>query len=261
MREGKVEVLILAGRRPGGDALAAAEGCPVKGFIPIGGRPMVAWVLEAVRGLETAGTIRVALPEALTGHRICRELAAAGVRAIPAEESPAATVAAVCGGSAPGERTLVLTADHPLLRRETLRGFLRRASAVEAGIVAGVTDCAAIERTYPGARVSTGLRFAEGQFTGCNLFLLRGTEGARAAAFWRRMEGLRKRPWRIAASLGPGLLLRYRLGRLSLGDAARELGGRMKAKAAFIVLDDPLAGMDVDRAEDLAFARSRLEGA
>ena len=43
---------------------------------------------------------------------------------------------------------------------------------------------------------------ADGDFSGCNLFLLATTRAEAAIATWQAVEADRKRPWRIAARLG-----------------------------------------------------------
>ena len=55
-----------------------------------------------------------------------------------------------------------------------------------------VSHAAAMRRTW--------LRFADGQWSGCNLFLLQSRRAQAAIATWSAVEADRKRPWRIAAA-------------------------------------------------------------
>ena len=72
-----------------------------------------------------------------------------------------------------------------------------------------------IEQVVPETK-RTYLRFADGSWSGCNLFYLATPRAASAITLWQSVEADRKRPWRIVRRLGPALLVRYLLGRLTL---------------------------------------------
>ena len=112
----------------------------------------------------------------------------------------------------------------------------------------------------PGSR-RTYLRFADGDWSGCNLFLLATPQAIAAIQLWQTVERDRKRPWRIVRRLGPGLLLRYLLGRLSLSDAVAALGRRIGVSAVVVECPDGLAAVDVDKPSDLDFVRNHLAAA
>ncbi len=78
------------------------------------------------------------------------------------------------------------------------------------------------------------MRFRDGRYSGCNLFFLRSDRALAAIALWRQVEAHRKRPWRIAALLGPGMLVRYLLGLLTLDEAVLRLGRKAGLKAAAV---------------------------
>ena len=70
------------------------------------------------------------------------------------------------------------------------------------------------------------------------------------------MEANRKKPWRIAAKLGPRVLWDYLRGKLTLGEAVARLGRRIGIRAAMVPARDGLAAVDVDKVADLALVRS-----
>jgi hypothetical protein len=115
-----------------------------------------------------------------------------------------------------------------------------------------------VEAALPGTR-RTWLRFADGEWSGCNLFHIASASGANAIATWQQVEAERKRPWRIAARLGLGTLWSYWRGRLTLADALARLGQRIGIEAALVAAHDGLAAVDVDKAQDLADVR-RITG-
>ena len=93
--------------------------------------------------------------------------------------------------------------------------------------------------------------------TGVALAGSRTTPRAIAAVeLWRRVEADRKRPWRIVRRLGIGLLIRYALGRLTLGEAIAHLGRKAGLDAAAIPCPYGLAAVDVDKPADLDLVRA-----
>jgi hypothetical protein len=109
----------------------------------------------------------------------------------------------------------------------------------------------------PGSR-RTYLRFADGHWSGCNLFLLKTPRAEAAIETWKLVEADRKRPWRIAARLGLGMLASYALGRLTLSSALARLGAKISLKARLVAARDGLAAVDVDKPSDLVDARAIL---
>ena len=101
----------------------------------------------------------------------------------------------------------------------------------------------------------TYLRFQDGRYSGCNLFLLRNENALNVVHVWRKVEALRKQPWKIAAMLGPSFLIRYLLNWLTLDEAVLKLGKLAKVKAAAVRAHDGLAAVDVDKPSDLDLVR------
>src|SRR5690606_20531820 len=134
------------------------------------------------------------------------------VVAIPAAATPSASVAAALAQA--GTPLLVTTADHALLLPQWLRAFLAGCPP-EADVVAALARKDAVAACAPAAR-RTYLRFADGEFSGCNLFCFQHPGAASAVALWRELEAHRKAPLRMMRRLGLGTALRYRLGQLRL---------------------------------------------
>ena len=117
---------------------------------------------------------------------------------------------------------------------------------------------ATVEAAAPGTR-RTYLKFADGEWSGCNLFLVRNDRALGAIRLWSTLEADRKRPWRIIGRLGPATLARYALGRLSLAEALRRLGALSGAAAAAVESPFGLAAVDVDKPADLDLVRRLAE--
>jgi GTP:adenosylcobinamide-phosphate guanylyltransferase len=251
----ELTAVVLAGRRGGVDPVAAAAGISHKALVPVAGVPMLARVLAALRATPAVTRIVVVIeapesalatlpPETLEGVQLC-----------PAALSPSLSVAAVLERF--GAPLLVTTADHALLTPAMVSHFLA-ASPPGADATAALARDKVILAAYPGTR-RTWLRFRDGAFSGCNLFLLRNAPAAGGAvAFWRRVEQDRKRPLAMIRLLGPLAVLRFALGIMPLSAALKALSRRVGARLAVVEMPFAEAAVDVDKPEDLALAEAIL---
>lgn len=241
-----MSAVILAGSRGGIDPLAAAEGVPHKALITIDGRTMLERVAKALRAAG-ASTIAVSTNDpAVVAHA-----EALGLRVLAAATGPSASVALAL--QALGPPLLVTTADHALLDAQWIDDFVRDIPP-GTDIAVLLAERARVGAAAPDSR-RTYLRFADGAWSGCNLFYLATGEAARAIGLWRAVEADRKRPWRIVRRFGPGVMLRYLIGRLTLGDAVARLGRTADVRAAAVAARDGFAAVDVDTIADLADVR------
>ncbi|WP_298911665.1 nucleotidyltransferase family protein [uncultured Algimonas sp.] len=234
-----VRVVILAGQRPGRDALCEQAGVAYKADIPVGGVPMVDRVAHALRA---AG-----LPEPFT------------LSGYPAEREGFDTVEGGCGpadsalmaAEAGDFPVLLTTCDHALLTPVMVRDFLCDAEASGADFAVGLATRDRISAAYPETK-RTYMVFNDVAVSGCNLFYIRNKDGLGAIRFWRDAQHLRKKPVRLAAKIGPAITLRYVLKRLSVSDAFDYASRRIGARAVPVLLDHAEAAIDVDRPGDLA---------
>ncbi|MFZ9396697.1 MAG: nucleotidyltransferase family protein, partial [Erythrobacter sp.] len=217
--------LVLAGSRQGADPLAGLEGYRHKALIELGGQPLLARVVGALR---QAGAARIVVscdhPEVVS---LVRELAVEV--AAPAERPSTSVLRALDGMEFP---VVVTTGDHALLQPQWVRQLLEECPP-EADLGAMLAHRSAIELAVPGTR-RTYARFRDGEWSGCNLFLLRTPAARRVAEMWQEVEQHRKRPWKVAARLGLGNLLAYLSGRLTLAEAVRRIGRRAGCMAAAV---------------------------
>ena len=255
----RLTVLLLAGSRGPADPVAQMAGVPAKALTPVRGRAMIERVLDTLQRHHGIGRIVIATdnrPEAAAQFR--RLAGRAGVELMAQAESPAATVAAAIDrlGEA-GFPILVTTADHPLLTAAMIDSLVS-ASSSDSDISVALTDANSVVAAYPGS-LRTVLRLGAGRYCSCNLFLLQRPGAAAAVRFWRRMEGNRKRPWRLAAAIGPATLLLYMIGRLDLATAFARLSSLSASQIRPVLLPQPEAAIDIDKPADLVLVERILE--
>lgn len=238
--------LVLAGSRGGVDPVAAYGEAPHKALIRLGGETLLARVVGALRA---AGATRIAV---ISSHPQVRdEIARLGAEALDEAAGPSLSVKA--GAGVLGTPLVVTTADHALLEPEWVTRFLADTPA-DADVTVLVAARPTVEAAAPGTK-RTWLKLADGDWSGCNLFYLANDRALGVIDLWRRVEAERKRPWKMAQILGPGMLIRYLFRRLSLRDAAARLGALAQVNAAIVETPYGLASVDVDKPADLDLVR------
>ncbi len=173
-----------------------------------------------------------------------------GVLWLEAAAQPSASVVAALDRLGSDAPVLVTTTDHPLLSEEIVDQFCAAASAAAGDVAAAVVDADIVRAAYPDA-IRTFYPLRGARYTGCNLFAFTGPGGRRAAEAWLQVDRHRKKPWRVLALLGPFVLLRFALRRLTLDDAVALLSARMGVRAHVVRMNAPEAGIDVDKPADL----------
>jgi GTP:adenosylcobinamide-phosphate guanylyltransferase len=242
--------LVLAGSRPGApDPVALAERTTHKALVEVGGAPMLARVVAALRAAGS-GTVVVSASDPHV-VALAHEL---GCTVVAPGPGPSASVAAAFARF--GAPMIVTTADHALLQPRWIRDFVAD-TPDDADVAVLLAHRHAVEEALPGTR-RTYLKLADGGWSGCNVFLLATARAGIAIATWSAVEADRKRPWRIAARLGAGTLWRYVLGRLAMAAAIARLGQRIGIEARAVTARDGLAAVDVDKPGDLAQVRALL---
>jgi GTP:adenosylcobinamide-phosphate guanylyltransferase len=241
--------LVLAGTRPGGDPLAAYAGVSHKALIEIGGMPMLARVLAALDAAPAVARMVVVIdrPEVMAVLPAFHK----PVALLAPQSGPSASVAAAL--SQLGTPLLVTTADHAMLRPEWISEFLQSGDPGADALLA-LARREAVQLAAPGTQ-RTWLRFADGDYSGCNLFLLRNAAALGVVQLWQQMEAARKRPLSLLRRLGFAYVVRYRLGWLSLAAALARLGMLSGTRMAAVTLSDGRAAIDVDKPADLDLVR------
>jgi molybdopterin-guanine dinucleotide biosynthesis protein A len=253
--------VVLAGERPGGSAFSRELGLPAGVLVDVAGQSALARVLAALTGSTQVdgGILCGPSEEIYRAHPVFRDiLAGTGFQWLAPDPGPSAS--ALKGVRHVARYPLLLTAgDHALLTPELVDDFCSRARVAEADVVVGLVPYSEVRRAFPESR-RTVLKFSDGEFCGSNLFAIRDARGEAALAFWSRLEADRKRPWRMARRIGPGMLLRYVFGRLTLARALHSLSGAIGCTVAHVAIDNPRAAVDVDSIADRDLAEKILGG-
>jgi GTP:adenosylcobinamide-phosphate guanylyltransferase len=204
-----VKAVITAGGRIDG-AFAQTAGTRVKALAPVRGRTMLQRMLEALRslGVGRIGVVGGDEVRAACGGDVDRFV----------EESPSGSenlLRALRTWPDDGEPLLYATSDLPYVTSAAIAEFTSR---VPAGTLAiGLAEFAEFEQRFPSAP-PYGITLAGEKVVNGGVFLLPDGSSERLAAIAARFFDARKRPWQMAGLVGPIVLMRFVLRRLSLSD-------------------------------------------
>lgn len=245
----KVDAIILAG----GDGEVIDPSCRFKGLLPVAGRPLVQWVVDAFRSAETIDGVAVVMPTAeglgswvdtvdklVVSNGLFMDNVVAGAASFRVDRP-----------------VLVATGDIPLVTPEAIDDLVRRSLDSGADFTYPLVRRSDMEAQYPGSE-RTYFRLKSGQYTGGNAMLANPLLIPAARDLGQRLFDQRKNPVGMLRLAGLGFVARFLLGRLEpedLGDKIRQLLGG--SGAAVPTLHASLA-VDVDKPSDLALAERVL---
>jgi GTP:adenosylcobinamide-phosphate guanylyltransferase len=258
---GPRRAIVLAGRRSSDDPLARAAGAKHRALLDIEGEPMLVRVVRRLVARPSIDQVLINIdePTLLDEFPELSALRESGVVEImKSTHSPSRSVLeSLEWADLEAGPALVTTADHALLDDAMLDAFFRDSHRAEADLTLALVSRTTIEARFPETK-RTYLRFRNEDYSGANLFLFKNPLAVRAATFWQRVEGQRKRPWQIAYAFGYGNLVLFLTRRLDLDAAFQRASKVIGITLRAIPLEVAEAAIDVDKIEDLELVRRIL---
>lgn len=249
MTQAKVDAVILAG----GDGEVIDPTQRFKGLVPIAGKPLVQWVVDAFLAAESIGEIAVVMPTAeglgpwvdtvdklVVSNRDFMDNVIAGAAAFR-EDRP----------------IVVATGDIPLLTGAAVDAFVVAALETGADFVYPLVRRESVDAAYPGAE-RTYFKLKAGRFTGGNAMLVEPKLLPPARDLGQRMFNERKNPVAILRIAGFGFVVKFVLGRLVPEDLVGVIRDQLGGSGAAVILDDPSIAMDVDKPSDRVMVEPHL---
>jgi GTP:adenosylcobinamide-phosphate guanylyltransferase len=244
-------VIVLAAQREGVlDPLAEKAGVTHKCLVPIGGKPLLAHVLDALARVDGIDAINIAVEAGADAKlRAIADASGLPIRFIAAADNIADSVyAAAEGATGP---VVITTADNVLLTPIAVNAVAAQLAQGDDAVVALARKEDVLSAHPLGQR--RFYRMRDGEFSNCNLYGL-SQRGLGLAETFREGGQFAKNPMRIARAFGLINLIRMRYGLISLDKAMERLGKMFKVKASALVLQDGAHAIDVDneRTYDIA---------
>jgi|SRR5579863_3269162 len=226
-------------------------GTDVKALVRVGGRPIIDAVISGLRGVSGIGRVVV------VGPRSAREHVAAVDDWI--DEHPTGEenlLAALRAGTT--ERMVLSASDLPFVSGRSYAGLLAQAGD-ECDAAYPIYRKDEFLTAYPGGR-DRFAKLADGEWTGGSAFVIRREPFLRNSRLLERGFAARKSLTNLAALLGPALLLKYALGRVTIADVEKRASDLLGARVRALTGADPALAMDCDDAADFLYARAEERG-
>lgn len=252
-----VSAVVMAGKGSAETDLLAeyTQGRP-KAVIPIHGRPMVAYVLDA-----------------LADSRYINHIVVVGLAEVPSEtfsvpldflpdthdilaNAEVGLRHAAALSPAP-EAVLYSASDVPLVTAAIIDTLIEECLRTDHELYYSAVERSVMEARFPGSSRSY-IHLRDGDFAGGDISMLRPSVVAEDRALWRRLSEARKSPLKQARLIGlwPALLLLTR--RLSLADAERRVSKVLNLHGRVFPFPHAEIGMDVDKPFQLEIVRAEL---
>lgn len=244
----EIDVVILAG----GNASDLDSSASCKGLVEIRSKPMIEYVVDALRACPPVRRIVAVLPDSgeggwrsrvdhvVTSSRNIVDNFMAGVEALPGSD-----------------RILTLSADIPLISPEAIADFLEKCRPFDADLYYPIVTKAGAEKKFPGVQ-RTYVHLRDGVFTGGNMMLLNPETIARNRQLMESIYAARKSPFKLVGILGWGFVLKFVFRLLTIDELERKVSCLIGGKGKAVVVEYAEVGVDVDKPADLVLAARML---
>lgn len=257
-------LLILAGKRDGKlDPLAERAQVSHKCRVPIFGKPLLQWVLEAVAPAFPDARILVSIhdPAVIADLPGVAALTASGRLHLCAAQAGIVESVEAAIAEAGGETAfplMITTADNVLAEPDYLREVHETALAGEGDAVVVLATRESIRAAHPEGQRKF-YEFSDVAISNCNVFWLRNSAALAATEAFREGGQFAKNRARMASAFGYWNLVRFRFGWWTLAGAFKAISRRFGVHIVPFVTPDGAFAIDVDNERTFAIAEMLLK--
>ncbi len=245
----KVDAVVLSG----GDGAIIDPTVGIKGLVPIAGKPMIEWVVEALYDAETVGEIALIVPSDVPLGSWADKVD----KVIKSNGSFVENSIAGCTAFDNGRYVLGATGDLPALTPRAIDDFVRLSLESGAEFTYPLVRAQDMEAQFPGSQ-RTYVKVAGGEVTGGNVVVVSPDMVLRNQEIIQRLFDTRKSPVAMARVIGLPFIFKYVTGRLRVDDVERKMEQLMGGKCAAIYTEHASIGADVDKPIDVVVAERVL---
>lgn len=229
-----------------------------KALLPIAGKPMAQWILDALSGSARVGRVVVvglaAGEGGLTSHKELIYLPNASSMIANAE----AGVKKILEHNPGAQKVVICSSDIPCLTSPMVDWMITTCLTSDHDIYYGLISQADMERRFPGSRRSY-FAIKEGRFCGSDIVMASTRLVGHYHPAWNEIVGARKNILRQASIIGFGTLWLMLTRQMTMAEAERRAQTRLGVKGRILL--DPYAetGMDVDKPRQYELVKNDLE--
>ncbi len=244
-----IDAVVLAG----GDGAVIDPNCRFKGLVSIGGRPMVAWVAEALRASRFVAQIAVVVPSA----EDLGSWADAVDKIVVSDGSFSENILAGVDSFRADRPTLITTGDIPALTAAAIDDFVERSLSAGADFTYPLVRKEDMLAQFPGSE-RTFVRLKSGLVTGGNMMLINPNLSHRNREIGQRLFETRKSALQMARVIGFRFVIKLATGRLEVHEVEAKMEQLLGGPSAAIYTSFASIGADVDKPADVVVAERVL---
>jgi GTP:adenosylcobinamide-phosphate guanylyltransferase len=244
-----LQAVILTGARDVHNSLLAGTGLHSKVLLPVGGKPMVLSVLEALVGSR----YRPALYISTDDPELQALPTSVPFQTLPSGDRAVGSLLKALELLPGQEWVLFVSGDHPLLTPEMIDYFIEQTLCQDLTFSVAVVARDVVNRAYPQSR-RTYFEAKGGAYSGGNLILVNKRRFQGDAAFMETVDRNRKHPMRSVFLLDPLTMLLVLLRCLDIHEMARRASKAFGCNAGIVEMPFAECCMDVDKPSDLEIA-------
>ncbi|MBN1939870.1 MAG: phosphatase PAP2 family protein [Candidatus Aminicenantes bacterium] len=252
-----IDAFIVAGGVPGpkDPIYSETRGGP-KTLIPINGKPMVQWVIDALDEAETIGRIVVVGLDEASGLTAVKPLSffpdqgglfqnvVAGIHGLAALDPEA-------------EYGLAASGDIPGIRGDMVDWLVRESVSKNLDVHYVIGGREVVDKRFPESR-RTFIPFRDGKYCGGGIHVISVNKNIAVPKIWDRLGEARKNPARMAAVIGPKIMFGLLFRRLTVEGVMKAFCRRFRITGRAVFAPYAEMVMDVDKPHHLEVMRRHL---
>ncbi|MCP4535969.1 MAG: NTP transferase domain-containing protein [Chloroflexi bacterium] len=250
--------VISAGWTPSeDDPLAEHTQGNTKAMIPIAGKPMITYVVDAIAGSPHVKHFAIVALDPSTDVQF----------SVPVEYVPDA--GNLIGNAVAGleyaldhypnlDGVLMCSSDVPTITPDIVDAFIKECFQTDHDLYYTMIERSMMEARFPESRRSY-IHLREGDFAGGDIILVRPSLHVSHQELLQELAAARKSILRQARMIGLGIFIKLALRRLSLDEAVQRVSQVLNMRVRIFSFPHPEVGMDVDKPFQLDIVRAELE--
>ncbi len=240
------------------DPLYAVTGVAKKALIPLAGKPMVQWVVEALFG---SGLIDHMVVVGLSPEEI--DFGDLPVVLIDGVDGMIDNILAALDRlkaiNPHVQKIFLSSSDIPLVTPEIIRGFVQECGDLSGDVYYAIIEEKTMEAQFPDSR-RTFVPFKGGRYCGGDVFITDVSVPDKTDLdLFRNLTAVRKNYWQEARLLGAGFIIRFLLRMMTVQEAAARARKRLNLDAHIVDTQYAALGMDLDKPRQYEMIRDILE--
>jgi GTP:adenosylcobinamide-phosphate guanylyltransferase len=250
-------IVTAGGRSLPDDPLYELTGVEKKALIPLAGRPMICWVVDA---LWKSGLMEHIVIVGLKPDEV--DFGDASVYFVEAATDMISNILAGLDKLQeinPSVRKILLaSSDIPLITPKIVRGFVEECGSQEGDGYYAVVEEKTMEARFPGSK-RTFVPFKGGRYSGGDIFLLDVAAARANQDLLRDLTGSRKNYWNQARMLGLGFIIRFLFRQMTVHEAAERARNLLGISPKVVDTRYAEVGMDLDKPHHYELIKTFLE--